>query len=223
MHTLHIPWGGSLAFRADILRRSDVLDRWAVGLVEDAGFYGVLDALGLRLRCVPAATMVNRESTDLPSCFRFIRRQMLNIRLYHSSWPFVLGHGLALSLAPVLALGLLATVVAVGEWGTGGLLAGGLAGYAVGMGALLMYLERPVRRLRRQRGALVSPLSWRTWAAIPLTQAVYAACLLSAAWLRVVDWRGITYHLRGPWDVRLVEYRPYRSREKAEDRTASIG
>src|SRR5439155_14285106 len=106
MYALHIPWGGSLALRADVLRRSDLLQKWAVSLWEDTASYRTIRELDLQLQFVPAATMVNRETTDLKSCFRFIRRQMLNVRLYHDGWPTILAHGIGTALAMAVALSL---------------------------------------------------------------------------------------------------------------------
>jgi hypothetical protein len=38
---------------------------------------------------------------------------------------------------------------------------------------------------------------------------VYPWALLAAMRMRTVDWRGVAYEIRGPWDVRMLEYRPY--------------
>jgi cellulose synthase/poly-beta-1,6-N-acetylglucosamine synthase-like glycosyltransferase len=214
MHALHIPWGGSLAFRADVLRSSDALDRWGHSLFEDTGFQRVIRNLGLRLRTVPAATMINRESTDLGSCYRFVRRQLLNTRLYHARWPAIFLHGLAFTLAPALALGTLAVAVALGQWSTAAWLAAGLTLFVLIAGGLLRTVER------RVQGDEVKALSAKTVAAVPLTMAVYLASLLSAALIRRVDWRGVTYEFRGPWNVRLLDYQPYRA--VTADRTASV-
>src|SRR5262249_1870383 len=62
MDAFRIPWGGSLAFRTELFRRSDLLERWARSFVEDTGSHRVLRSLGLRLCRVPEATMVNHEN-----------------------------------------------------------------------------------------------------------------------------------------------------------------
>jgi cellulose synthase/poly-beta-1,6-N-acetylglucosamine synthase-like glycosyltransferase len=222
MHAVHIPWGGSLAFRSDVIRDSDLKGRWSRSLFEDTDIYHAVGDLGLRIRFVSAATMINPESTDLPGCFRFIRRQLLNARLYHSSWPVIVAHGAAISAAPLLALGILAAACMKGAWAMMLALTGGLALYGLGLGYLLLRAERHIRDLARERGEEVAPMPWQTWAAIPLTQAVYLAALLSASFMRRVDWRGITYELQGPRDVRLVEYRPYLVAARGPDRSASL-
>ncbi len=218
MHAFDIPWGGSLAFRADVVRRSDVLERWSHSLFEDTGFQRVIADLGLRLRFVPAATMMNRESTDLGSCFRFIRRQLLNARLYHGSWSIILPHGILFTLAPALVIGMVLVTLVLGEWTAAACLAAGLVVYALALGMVLRAVERCVHAA----GDTCPALSAKALLAIPLTQAVYLACLLSAAQLRKVDWRGITYEFHGPWNVRMMEYQPYRSATGPADRTASL-
>lgn len=216
MLAFRIPWGGSLAFRTDAIGDAGLAERWGRRLFEDTDFARVIAERGRRLRFVPAATMLNRESTDLASAFRFIRRQLLNARLYHPSWPFVLVHGLGLSLAPLLALALFGIAFAFEEPAAALMLAAGLAVYAAGMGAALWWVERSVRRLARYREEPYPSLGWRTWAAVPLTQAVYLAGLCFACRARRVEWRGVTYEFRGPQDVRLVQYLPYQPATAAD-------
>src|SRR4051794_14574103 len=69
MYAFDIPWGGSLAFRAELFRAANLSEQWARAFCEDTAFYRVLHDRGLRLRFLPSVTMVNRESIDLRSCF----------------------------------------------------------------------------------------------------------------------------------------------------------
>ena len=73
MFAFGIPWGGSMAFRSELLRRSPIVEKWANCLCEDVPLESVLHGLGLRLHFVLAATMVNCESVgssrvDLQAC-----------------------------------------------------------------------------------------------------------------------------------------------------------
>jgi cellulose synthase/poly-beta-1,6-N-acetylglucosamine synthase-like glycosyltransferase len=221
MYALHIPWGGSLALRADVFRRSDLLQKWAVSLWEDTGCYRTIRDLGLQLKFVPAATMINQETTNLKNCFRFIRRQMLNVRLYHGSWPAILAHGLGSALALTTTLTLAVIALATGKGVAAALFLAGLVFYGVGLAFALVWVERPVKRLAHERGQKTVPVSWKTLCALPVVHVVYFACLASACVLGKVSWRGITYEFEGPWDVRMRRYRPYRSR-KAVDQGASV-
>jgi cellulose synthase/poly-beta-1,6-N-acetylglucosamine synthase-like glycosyltransferase len=220
MYALHIPWGGSLALRADVFRRSNLLQQWAVSLWEDTGSYRTIRDLGLQLQFVPAATMVNRETIDLKGCFRFIRRQMLNVRLYHQSWPAILAHGIGSALALSIALGLWVVSLALGNWPSAILLFAGLALYGGGMGLALISVERHVHRVARRREGVLTSITLKTLCAIPLAHVVYFACLASASVLGRVSWRGITYEFEGPWTVRMRKYRPYRARKVADPRAS---
>jgi hypothetical protein len=221
MYALHIPWGGSLALRADLFRRSDLLQKWAVSLWEDTGSYRTIRALGLRLEFVPAATMINRETTDLKSCFRFIRRQMLNVRLYHGSWPAILIHGVCSALALTASLVFGGVALATGNTEAAALLGAGLGLYAAGLGLGLIWVQCHIQRQARERGETIYPVAWQTLCAIPLAHIVYFACLASASLVSKVSWRGITYEFQGPWEVRMRRYRPYRLRKSA-DQGASV-
>ena len=56
---------------------------------------------------------------------------------------------------------------------------------------------------------------------LPLTQAVYAAALLKATFLKTFRWRGVVYQVDGPWQVRLVEYHAYRDLARPPGSTAA--
>jgi cellulose synthase/poly-beta-1,6-N-acetylglucosamine synthase-like glycosyltransferase len=226
MHAFHIPWGGSLAFRADVLRDAGLLDDWRRCFCEDTGSYRALRALGLTIRVVGAATMISREATDLSACCRFVRRQLLAARLYHESWSWVLSLGLANAATLLLAAVLGAAFALHGHWAGTAWMVGLIVAQFLSLAAGLLGIERPIRSLLRARGEPLPPLPWRvvlkTLLAIPLTFAVQTACLLSAAVARRVNWRGITYELNGPRDIRLVRYYPFRPPEETPQREASL-
>jgi cellulose synthase/poly-beta-1,6-N-acetylglucosamine synthase-like glycosyltransferase len=221
MYALHIPWGGSLALRMHVLRGSDLLQKWGLSLWEDTASYRTIRELGLQLEFVPAATMVNRETTDLKSCFRFIRRQMLNVRLYHGSWRTILAHGAASALALGITLILAAIALPARDGPAAAVLLGGLVFHVTTLATACHWVERHVHRLTRTRGEEIAPLSLKMFCAVPLTHVVYFASLVSARTLAKVSWRGITYDFKGPWAVRMRKYRPYSTR-KARDRRASV-
>jgi hypothetical protein len=89
----------------------------------------------------------------------------------------------------------------------------GLVVYTASMPLLLGMLEYGVRAIVASRG---EPIGWMHWAtpfwlvaAIPLTQVLYAAAMLSALLVRHVDWRGVTYRIDGSRQVRLLRYKPF--------------
>ena len=217
-----IPWGGSLAFRADQLRGPGLLDAWKHSFCEDTVSYGVLKRLGLRVHFVPAATMVNPESIELKHCLSFIRRQMLCVRLHHPRWRVVraLGVGAAFTLGLVAAV--LVASLALGDFLAAGLMMGTLATFAVTMASALLWIDNSLRLTARRRGETLAASSWKLALAAPLTQIVYLGALVSVSFLRSVDWRGVTYELNGTTPVRLTAYHPYTPAPVGANHPASV-
>jgi cellulose synthase/poly-beta-1,6-N-acetylglucosamine synthase-like glycosyltransferase len=226
MYWYRIPWGGSLALKTEILRQSDLLQRWGNAFCEDTMLYRALRRQGLRVAFVPSLMMVNREQCNLGDFFRWARRQLLTARLYHPRWPAVVAHGIGTSCVLALAAGLLAAALLTRRWDAAGWAALGLGLYFLALPLLLAPMEACVRRIVRARGEATR---WMTasgflhvLAAIPLTQVVYPAALVSAMLVRMVDWRGVTYRIEGPWRIRLMQYDPYDAGRRTTQGTASL-
>jgi hypothetical protein len=212
MHSYSIPWGGSLAFRTAVLREAGLLAQWSHSLCEDTSAQWLLRRRGLRLAVVPAVTILSRESTDLKSCFSFIRRQLVCCRLYLGNWVLLMaGNGLwGLAMAGACLGAPLAALL--GHAAQAALLAGLAAGSMAAMVGALLHVEKHARQMGRARGIEVRglPCSVKTLPALALTMGLYAAALAAAVWARRVEWRGISYRIQPGGQVRLVTYRPYR-------------
>jgi cellulose synthase/poly-beta-1,6-N-acetylglucosamine synthase-like glycosyltransferase len=210
MYVYRIPWGGTLALKAKILRESDLLDRWAHAFCEDTMLFAVLRRLGYRIAFVPSLMMVNREACSLTNFFSWMRRQMLTVRLYHPAWALVIGQGVLVSVIQAVSIALLGAALAKGQGLTIRWLVAGMTLYWGAMIALLITLETTVRRTLAARG---EPTAWlkvsslfRVGLAMLLTQVIYLAALVSALFLRTVEWRGVWYRVDGPNEIRVIEY-----------------
>ena len=133
------------------------------------------------------------------------------MRFQHVLWtPLWLSH-VASTAALLGSAGLLVAGLATQTWRW--VIAGGslLAFYSVGLALVLVVLDRCIRRIVRRRGENVPPFvwSWKLPFAGVLVQVVHLGCLLSALCLRHIVWRGISYAVDGPHQLRLLEYRPY--------------
>ncbi len=213
MFWYRIPWGGSLAVKTTALRECGLLDRWGKSFCEDTMLFRQLKREGYKVAFVPSLMMVNREACNIPNFFGWVRRQLLTARLYHPAWALVAGHGLGLCVAHLAALTLLLVAVFRGQWTAAAWIAGAQALYWGVMAVLMVALETGVRPIPAARG---EPTRWLSplgcvWlgAALLLTQAVYAAAMLSAMTVRNVAWRGVHYEIGGPFRIRLVDDRPY--------------
>lgn len=226
MHFYQIPWGGSLAIKTEVFRKTGLLNKWQQAFNEDTMLKRILLSQGLTVEFVPSIIMVNREECDLKSFFGWVKRQLLCSRLYHSSWNAIAIHGILTTVLPTVAVVLLLTTCLNGEWFNSAYFGAGLAIYVVTQILCLAILEYKVRSTVQQKGETL-PLIYantifKVLLALPLTQIVYALALTSAMCMRQVKWRGIAYQIKGPWDIKLVEYQPYTYTEKSVDSMVSL-
>ena len=186
MYAFCIPWGGSMAFRAELFRDTDLLECWKHSFCEDTPSYKVLRRLGLRLGFVPAATMVNPERIDLKPCFSFIRRQLFTTRLHHPRWPLIRAFGVGSGLTLLLTAGMLLASVLVGDWFGIALLGGALTLFVFGLASALLWMDFALQQTAHRRGESFPPTIpfWKLALAGMLTQGVYMAALVSVSFLR---------------------------------------
>ena len=167
--------------------------------------------------------MVNRENIGIVGCFRFIQRQLVNVRLYHPHWWIVLGLGLLSTVSLVMTAALACQAGKQGNALLAAALGGGLAAYLLAMVSLLRWIERrlPAHVPTWQRQPLRWPHVVRIFLAVPLTQAVYFLALITACLARRIAWRGVAYEFDGRWSVKMIEYRPW-SPARIRDDSESI-
>jgi GT2 family glycosyltransferase len=226
MYLCVIPWGGTLALKLRVLRRSGLLDRWEHAFCEDTMLYRAMRQEGLRVAFVPSLMMVNREACDMGGFLSWLKRQLLTARLYHPGWPLVVVHGVVTPLVLAAAAVLLAVALAQGNGVSAAWIGGGLACYVALLPCLLGMMESRVRAIVHARG---EPTDWlsrsaaaQTLPAILLTQIVYPAGLVSSMFLRTVEWRGVRYRVDGPWQIRMIEYHPHINTPAAKDALTSL-
>lgn len=213
MCLLGIPWAGTFAIRKRVLFESGLFDKWPRTVVPDAPSRDLLAGMGLDVRFVPSLMMVNRERCSLAFSLDFFKRQMTWTRVYHSQfWPIQL-HALLTTGAAALGAALLIGGLASGRYDAAAWAGGGLAAYYFGMLAMFVLLELVVRRVVRARGestAWLTPLkALKLLLAMPLTMCVHFAAVVLATFRQRVVWRGVTYQIDSPFEVRIIGDRPY--------------
>ena len=224
-----IPWGGSLAIRADVLREAGLVDRWSRCLCEDTSSYGPVRKLGLRVAFVPAATQVSCESIDLAGSNYFMLRQIVCVRLHHVFWRRLFAVAIATAVAVVLC-GLLASLGIVGAvvllsgaktelWKLTAFAAFPALGWAGAVG-LVAIADRLVRRLAAEPPHTIrfADLVWAT----PLALYNTAYATIAAPLTRSIDWRGITYDIEDADQIRMRAFQPYRTANGERDATSSL-
>jgi glycosyltransferase involved in cell wall biosynthesis len=211
MYALSIPWGGSMAYRADLLREPGFQQRWAETFVEDVSITQELGCRGRKLRMVPQLSMVNTETISVVGCFRFMRRQIFSVRMYNPAWWPVMLTCFGMVLSCVLA-----AIVSPAA------MRGGLPLVARGIPSLLgLLIAVTTVPLLYTEYCLRPPKSCIRYAIetafihVPLiiaTILLYAAAVFSACTIREIDWRGIRYEIGRGGSIRRLNDAPYRSR-----------
>ncbi|WP_026086093.1 MULTISPECIES: glycosyltransferase [Fischerella] len=226
MSLYHIPWGGSLALKTEVIRETELLERWARSYADDTIIRTVLANYGFQVKFVPSLLILNREECDLPRLFDWMKRQMLSSRLYHPQWWAVIADALQTVLLPNLLLVLSVAALWTQQWDAATLAFASYSGYIVALMLLAIALEigaKPIIQHNAKVKTKLSPATIiRMLFGIPLTHWFYGLALILSFWMPKVTWRGVTYQIKGPWHIRLIQYRPYQKLDQPIDSKVSL-
>ena len=224
MYLYRIPWGGSLAIRTNLVRQAQLIERWEQAFCEDTMLRRVLQEKELQIESVPSLMMLNREECTLPIFRRWVSRQLLNAKLYHPGWNAVLIYGTIVLLIPTLAALSSITALFTGQWTSAVILGSILPAYLALLLILINVWQQAIReklKLRNESLPNLSPVTFLKFiVAVPLTQLVCAIALWQAMLTQQVEWRGITYQIKGPWDIKLMKYFPYQYLKRTNPKTS---
>lgn len=210
IHYSQTPWGGSMVVRRSVLD-TGLADEWSRMFCEDAFTIKYLDQHGLKLVCVPQATVVNEETTSVSGCIRFVNRQMLIFRLYHRQWWGVIAMIAFATATRLTHLHFLFQSLIHADWISA-------AALAVIHPIILWATQYEAVKLDRAVRTMVTETTGRQIARNPIpdffgyfcTEVMFLGSLLYAMCARTVQWRGITYRIRGPKDITMQSYRPFK-------------
>jgi hypothetical protein len=210
MNTLEIPWGGSLAIRSDVFRRGGLRDIWTQSIVDDGPVRTAVKAQNLKLRFVPTVTMANREECGLASAYNFIRRQMTWTCTYVPLWWAALLTYSVLCVGSWTVAVFLAVVCAFqGSLEAALTFAAGATLLGAVSNVLWLTLDLCVRRVIREQGESAPTVWSRQLMQLPIAMLiagwVHVWAAVAATVRRKVIWRGVTYEIRGPSNIRLVD------------------
>ena len=224
MNLYRIPWGGTLAIKTKIVRQARLLEKWEQAFCEDTMLRRVLQENGLQIESVGSLMMVNREECTLASFRRWVSRQLLNAKLYHPGWRAILAYGTITGLIPILASLTALTALFTGQWISAVVLVSSLIIYLLVLIRLITIWERAIRDKLTLRNETLPAYNafnlLRLTTAIPLTQLVCAIAFWQAMLIERVEWRGITYQIKGPWDIKLLKYFPYQYLNRTNPKTS---
>ena len=212
---LHHPWAGSCAMRRRDLLRSGLLDRWRESIIDDGPMVDAITGLGLKLRFVSNAWMVNRESCSLRFTVRYIQRMLTWSRLYESTYLLTVLHSLLTSISMSLAMLNMATSAVQGNWRS--MIVSGMGlGIFLGLSAFgyfgIQYLIRYCARRRGDDVPSTDPLTFGVLIlSLPLTYWIYGWAAVTALGVRHVKWRGVEYRLKSCRQVEMTHYQPFQA------------
>jgi cellulose synthase/poly-beta-1,6-N-acetylglucosamine synthase-like glycosyltransferase len=227
MYINKYPWGGSMAMRLSVLQQAQLLKIWRHSISVDSPVWGALQNIGLKVKFVPTVMMSNREECDLAQCWRFIQRQLLVSRLYHPTWRLAFFQVLTFTSTLAVGIALLLIAVARSNFTAAAWVGSGIVGYILAMAVLLILAEQAVRRVIRANGQKTQNFSFPVIAkillAIPLMQLVVTLAGLSTMLKRKVEWRGVIYQIKDPYNIQLIEHHPSQVSLSSFDSKTSIG
>lgn len=202
MTLYHMPWGGTMAVRRELIQDEALRDRIRHACSEDTSIGQFAHEQQLSVHFEPSLLIVNREEIGLRSFFEFETRQLLFTRLeIYCYWPMVLFGLMSLTLVIYLAARLCG--LAVSGWVDVAFVAYFLATW----GGVLRH-GLAVRSVLARRGERLGGWSagrwWYSILALFLLPLLHFAAIWRASTMRRVRWRGVWYWLGGPTKL-LVE------------------
>ncbi len=226
MYFYRIPWGGTLALKTELIHTTGLLDKWKRAYGEDTMIRSVLAKHRMQVVFVPSLIILNREECDLPSLVDWTKRQLLSYRLYHPRWWAVIADSILTVLLPNLVLVLFLAALWTKQWDVVAIFLNSLGVYMQVLLFVAIALEKEVQQVLYKHDRQLPKISPATMMkmsiASPLTLWVYGLAMVSALWMTKVNWRGITYQVKGPWNIRLLKYRPYRLLDQPSDNQVSL-
>ena len=209
MISLEIAWGGSIALSRSVYKNPLLSETLLKMLWDDTGLKSVAAELEKEVAFVPAATMTNAESIPFRSCFRFITRQLVNARFYHSKWWLIatVGFGMAFAQTVLLILGLIFLVQGNLLWA--GLSAGSLLLSNGGVAFAIYRVSLLIQQTVRARGEDFQRQPLRTLGYLWLTMYIFSAALFAALRTKTINWRGVIYHAPSAFEIEVSHYEPF--------------
>ena len=226
MFLFQVPWGGSLAIKKQLFQQTEILEKWGEALSDDMLLHKLIKQHGWKIKFVPSLLMLNREETHLSSLLPSLERLILCSRFYHPNWLALVGDAISSILFPSLTLFLALGLFLTTEWNTAFSLFKTYTIYTIGLLVLMLVMELALQEIIRSQEKPIPEISLtnilKMLIAIPLTQWVYGLAMVSSLGMSTVTWRGLTYKIKSPWEIRLVEYHPYQWLDQPIDPKVSL-
>lgn len=226
MFLFQIPWGGTLAIKTEVLNRIKLLDKWGEVLTDDMLLHKLIKQQKLQIKFIPSLLMLNQEESSLGNLLESLKRLIISSKLYHPGWLAIISEAYSSILVPNLVIIIIFYLLLQSQWYAGFLLFSSYISYTIGLVLLMLLMEISIHHILHNQGKKIPKLSpliiLKMLISIPLTQWIYGLIILSSLWTSSITWRGLTYRIQGPENIRLIEYRPYQWLDQPIDPKASL-
>jgi glycosyltransferase involved in cell wall biosynthesis len=207
MSLFRMPWGGTLALRRATFDAAGLVDKWLRSFNDDIVLGESIRRLGLEILFVPSLLMIEHEESPLQNVRAFVFRELMHLKFYLPAWPAVAGFGILTTLLAPASMACLWAAIARGNGDAALWSGGGFIAFVALLVISYRIVESAVASVLRQNGRVVEPLGLRALWAAPLAVCMFSAALLPALVRRTVNWRGVVYRIRKPWQVEMLNYR----------------
>jgi len=189
-------WGGSMALRAETLKKVDISHVWSTALSDDMTLNRALKEHGYRIVFLPQCTVASYNKASLSQFLEWATRQTAITRVFnHRLWRYaVLAYGF---FDVTLLLGILSAGIGV-AWNRAFLLPAILLLMPLLLGALRSIqrcrtFARAMPQLSKEIGSTCLPDA----AASFIVQWIMTYCIIRSVQMHEIEWRGRTYTLPG--------------------------
>ena len=207
------PWAGSFAMRMEDVRRAKLQKVWRKSIVDDGPIRRALQPLGLSIYFSPSLIMVNRDRCTFSYVNRYVSRMLTWSRIYETTFINTVFHAIITFGLLLAALGVFMTSLVSQDWTSALVIGSGVLSGIFLTSISYFVVRNAVAQCISMRGETLQRLSisrvFRFMVLTPAAQFIYCVSCFRAALTRQIQWRQITYQLKGKSSVKMVRYRPW--------------
>lgn len=200
---LSFAWGGAMAIRRQVFVRGKVVEHWDRSADDDLALTTAVRKMGLRVHFVPQCLVASNGDGTIAEIVEWTNRQLILTKVY---FPRLWRR--AIARASVMAVWLLAMLIST--WGayTGDPTC--LLATLVGLTILpielffLVKAQHLWQRVLSDKSSELEESFGRFCLALPLAHIFLPWMTLYSVLSNRIQWRGVSYELRGPSDIVVV-------------------
>lgn len=220
------PWAGTCAMRVKDIKRSGLVERWKKTIVDDGPINELFGPLGLETYISPALIMINREECSLSYSLTYVHRMLTWSRVYEDAFWLTLVH-MFLTTFPLFAAPIVAVVAfSMSAYWAAAILLSGFLIYVVSTIVSSYLIRLAVQNAvgnQKQDLPMPSIAGWALFTVtFPIVQLVHAFSTVFALFTVQISWRKVSYEIRGRWNVKVLEDRPYPQSVGEADQIRSV-